>query len=109
MKPICPPMEKQSPMLRSLIRLLVLTFLGSSLMPTVLNLQSLYLFGPSVTLGFLLKVTILFGAAVIVTMAFYYSLRILAAQIDSNMIEQVQFLDRLAPKYVDIANVRSES
>ena len=93
-------------MVRSFIRLLVLTCLGSFMVPAILGFVGRSQLGLPAS-GFLVKAVLLTCVAVVVTAAFYIVLKRLEPLLDTNALEQAQFLDRFAPKYVDLAIVIS--
>ena len=91
----------QRPMIRTWTRIMVPAFLGTCLIPAILFL---YKSGHSgISPGFVLKAALLASAAVIATAGFYFAMRRLGPIVAANAAEQATFLDKLNPKYLDIA------
>jgi spermidine synthase len=94
---------QQSAMVPSLVRLLVLICLGSSIIIAMLPMADTVRSGNIWTPTFLAKASVLIGLALVVTAIFYSVLKKLAPVIDANAKAEAQFLDRLEPRYVDLA------
>lgn len=94
-------------MTKTVVRLLVLVFLGSSLIPVVIvvcsELRAAYL-GNDVILSLVLfsKGALLAVLATVATLAFYAVLKRFEPQIDANAREQADFLDTFPTRYVDL-------
>jgi hypothetical protein len=97
--------SEQSGMMRSLIRLMLLICRGCLLMPGILILAS-HPVGSDIPVVLIIT-ALLSGVALLATGAFQNGLNRLAPLIDANALEQAQFLDRISPKYVDIAIIGS--
>jgi spermidine synthase len=89
-------------MIRSLIRLMVLSILGSFLMPVLLSFVGL---GGVPSPGFFAKAALMTCAALIATAVMYYLLQRLEPLMDAGALEQVRFLDELDLRYVDLGIV----
>jgi spermidine synthase len=95
--------EGAAGMIKTFSRLLVLVFLASCLVPIVTTVCSALSSpqGPSSTL--LLWTAVLVAATCIATIAFHAGLTRIRPLIDSNGREQVEFLDSLPLRYIDLA------
>jgi hypothetical protein len=94
-------------MLRSFRRLLVLTFLGCSLMPAIMAFPGAIRAGTTHSLGFAGKEVLLICGGLIATVVFYFLAKKLEPLVDTNAVEQARFLDNLDPRYVDVAILAS--
>ena len=99
--------EEESIMLRSFSRLLVLTFLGCSLMPAILAFPNAIQLGGAHSLGFVGKQILLICGGLIATAVFYYVVNKLEPIIETNAVEQARFLDSVELRYVDVAILAS--
>jgi len=90
-------------MIRSFVRLVLLTFLGSCLVPLVTTACSRLNAAVALSSGFLVKSVLLTFAALIATFGFYLLLKRLKPFLDANSSEQAQFLDTIPIRYVDLA------
>ncbi len=89
-------------MTRSLIRLMVLSAMGSFLMPVILgSIDNVRVASP----GFLVKAALMGCAVLMATAAVYYLLKRLEPLIDVGAQEQARFLDKLDLRYVDVGIV----
>jgi spermidine synthase len=89
-------------MTKSFVRLIVLAFLGTGLVPLVTVTCTWLNEGP-LSSGFLLKLGCSVLAVLLATVGFYALLRKLQSRVDANAREQEDFLSAFAPGYVDLA------
>jgi hypothetical protein len=89
-------------MTKSFMRLVVLAFLGTSLVPLVTVTCSSLHEGP-LTSRFLFRLGWLVLAVLMATTGFYAVLRKLQSRVDANAREQGDFLSAFAPRYVNLA------
>ena len=89
-------------MTKSFMRLIVLAFLGSGLLPLVAATCSHLMFAPLPS-RVLFKLGGLVLAVVLTTAGFYALVRKLESRIDANAREQDNFLSSFAPEYLDLA------
>jgi spermidine synthase len=92
-------------MTRSFVRLLVVAFLGSGLLPLVTVVCTRLNAKLAATPIFVLKVGCASLAVLLATAGFYTLLRRFTPQLDANGREQAQFLSELPPRYVSLAIV----
>jgi hypothetical protein len=90
-------------MIRSFVRLVLLTFLGSCLVPLVTTACSRVNAAVPLSLGFIMKSVSLTFAALIATFGFYLLLKRLKPSLDANSSEQAKFLDTFPIRHVDLA------
>ena len=90
-------------MIRSFVRLLVLTFLGSCLVPLVTTVCSRLNSAVALSSGFFAKSVLLTFAALVASFGFYLLLKRLEPLLDANSSEQAKFLDTFPVRYVDLA------
>lgn len=90
-------------MTKSFLRLVILAFLGTCLVPlvTVLNIFQMVGLPYGVRLRFALGCVVL--AVLLMTATVHLLLRKLESRVDTDAREQEGFLDALAPRYVDLA------
>src|SRR5262252_8409557 len=112
-----PTVEAKSPLIRAMVRLLVVVAFGAFivlfvLFPLGLRFAVDSLGWPESALmarfgglwsALLLEGVLLSGAALIATWALFQVLRELESVIDANAMAQTHFLDSLDPRYVDVA------
>jgi SAM-dependent methyltransferase len=87
---------------RSFLRLLLIGFLGSCLMPLALTLPDRSQMGGTFSAQFLSRAGLLAAAAVVLTTVLYYVLKKLEGPIDLGARMQVRFLDNFPVRYVDL-------
>jgi positive regulator of sigma E activity len=90
-------------MTKSFMRLIVLAFLGTGLVPLVTVTCSWLNVGVPLSSGFLFKLGCSVSAVLLATAGFYVLLRKFQSRLDANAREQEDFLSALAPQYVDLA------
>jgi len=94
---------ERSPMMRSLLRLGTLIALGSFMIVALLPLEEEVRTSGIGSHGILLKAGLLLCLAIIATVGFYFLLTKSESFLDASSVAQGQFLDSIAPKYVNVA------
>ena len=89
-------------MTRSFMRLLMLAFLGTGLVPLATAAGSKLLVGP-LSLEFRLKLAGVVLAVLLATCGFYLLLRSFQKRVDTHACEQNEFLGALVPEHLDLA------
>jgi len=90
-------------MMRSLLRLGTLIALGSFMIVALLPLEEEVRTSGIGSHGILLKAGLLLCLAIIATVGFYFLLTKSESFLDASSVAQGQFLDSIAPKYVNVA------
>ena len=94
---------KPPAIVRPFIRLIVLIWLVSSIIVALLPVVDRAREGGIRSLGFLTLTAVLLGVATIITGVVYWALKNLEPFLDRNAQDQARFLDRMDPRYVDVA------
>src|SRR5947209_6877191 len=90
-------------MTKSFVRLIVLLFLGSLLVPVVTTICSHFFTTPNSSPTFISKTALSVVTISIATALIYMLLKRLEPQIDANARESAKFLDSLPVRYLDLA------
>ena len=96
--------ESESGMIRAMVRLLVAIGFGAFIVLfVILPLSLRFDAGGSSLRALVLEGALLGAAAVIATWGLFYLLRRLEPLLNANALAQTQYLDKLDPRYVDLA------